>query len=72
VKPREVEMTDAIKNAILHQMNTIRNDIAGGKYPGKKYPTASAMRTFEWNTQLQYMASLNVKTCESKHDCHSM
>jgi hypothetical protein len=72
VKPREVEMTDAIKNAILDQMNTIRNDIAGGKYPGKCYPTAAAMRTFEWNIQLQFLAALSLKSCEFKHDCQSM
>lgn len=65
-------MTDKLKNLILNETNTIRNLIAGGKYPGKSYPTASNMRTFEWNIHLQYLASLNARGCEFVHDYQSM
>ena len=65
-------MTDEYKKIILFEHNKFRNLIAGGKLPKKALPTALYMRTFEWNVDLEYLASLNCKACEFEHDDKSM
>lgn len=58
------------KNAIVAQHNLHRNFIAGGG--DSKLSPACRMATIKWNDELAYLASLNVKSCQMKHDaCHN-
>ncbi|XP_017836594.1 antigen 5 like allergen Cul n 1 [Drosophila busckii] len=51
---------------ILHEHNKRRNFIASGKLPGY-YPAAN-MATMQWDEELEYLATLNLKTCHLDHD----
>ncbi|EDV99787.1 antigen 5 like allergen Cul n 1 [Drosophila grimshawi] len=59
-------LTTAEKNAIVAKHNEHRNFIAGGG--DSKLSPACRMATMEWDNDLAYLASLNVKSCEMRHD----
>lgn len=61
-------MTPTLKAEILATHNNFKNKIAGGTYPGVALPTGARMQTFEWNSQLEYLAELNCKSCNFAHD----
>lgn len=60
-----IDITPHINN-ILSSHNIKRNTIAGGNLAG--YLPAVRMAQMQWNTELAYLASLNVKQCIMKHD----
>lgn len=54
----------------MGQHNHYRNLIAGGGV--SKLKPACRMATMKWNDELAYLASLNVKSCQIRHDaCHN-
>lgn len=59
-------MSTKRKNLILRLHNRLRNKVALGKLPG--YPKAVRMPILRWDNELAYLAELNVKQCEMKHD----
>lgn len=61
-----VDMNQRRINLILDLHNAARNRIAIGKLPG--YKSAASMPVVKWDTELEYLASLNVRTCRFKHD----
>ncbi|EDW07433.1 antigen 5 like allergen Cul n 1 [Drosophila mojavensis] len=65
-----VSLSAAEKKVILSYHNEYRNIIAGGS--GNRLPAACRMATMQWDDELAYLASLNVKTCTMTHDnCHN-
>ncbi|XP_017836482.1 antigen 5 like allergen Cul n 1 [Drosophila busckii] len=66
----EVEISARNKAHFVHGHNKRRNFVALGKLPG--YYPAARMTTMMWDDELQYLASLNVRTCKLDHDaCHN-
>ncbi|XP_037818676.1 antigen 5 like allergen Cul n 1-like [Lucilia sericata] len=61
-----VPMTDSLKQLIVDGHNAKRNFIAGGGDVNHK--PACRMATMQWDDELAYLASLNVKQCDMKHD----
>ncbi|KNC32014.1 hypothetical protein FF38_10700 [Lucilia cuprina] len=61
-----VTMTDSLKQLIVDGHNAKRNFIAGGGDVNHK--PACSMATMQWDDELAYLASLNVKQCAMKHD----
>lgn len=61
-----VDMNQRRINLLLDLHNAARNKIATGKLPG--YKSAAAMSVVKWDSELEYLASLNVRTCRFKHD----
>ncbi|XP_055911139.1 antigen 5 like allergen Cul n 1-like [Eupeodes corollae] len=61
-----VDMNQRRINLILDLHNAARNRIAIGMLPG--YKPASAMHVVKWDKELEYLASLNVRTCRFEHD----
>ncbi|ALC49419.1 Ag5r [Drosophila busckii] len=59
-------LTSAQKAAIVDRHNQHRNFIAGGG--ASHLSRACRMATMRWNDELAYLASLNVRSCEMKHD----
>ncbi|EDW72384.2 uncharacterized protein Dwil_GK20747 [Drosophila willistoni] len=58
------------RDFILHEHNKRRNFIASGSLPG--YYPAARMATMIWDEELEYLATLNLKTCNLDHDdCHN-
>ncbi|KAL7736959.1 hypothetical protein ACLKA6_008820 [Drosophila palustris] len=58
------------KATFVHGHNKRRNFVALGKLPG--YYPAKRMTTMVWDDELQYLSSLNVRTCILDHDdCHN-
>lgn len=54
---------------ILNFHNKIRSIIASGGI--SHLPTAARMRTLQWDDELSFLADLNTKQCQMKHDsCH--
>lgn len=51
---------------ILYEHNRRRNFIAAGLLPG--YYPAARMATMQWDEELEYLATLNLKTCYLEHD----
>ncbi|SPP72729.1 antigen 5 like allergen Cul n 1 [Drosophila guanche] len=51
---------------ILAEHNKRRNFIASGSLPG--YYPATRMATMVWDAELEYLATLNLKTCHLEHD----
>ncbi|XP_037952364.1 antigen 5 like allergen Cul n 1 [Teleopsis dalmanni] len=70
-KPDSVDVdVSAYKSVFVHEHNKRRNFIALGLLPG--YYPASRMATMVWDDELQYLSSLNVRTCILDHDdCHN-
>uniref|UniRef100_T1E2V6 Putative salivary ag5 protein n=1 Tax=Psorophora albipes TaxID=869069 RepID=T1E2V6_9DIPT len=69
-EPRLVPMSTKRKNLILMMHNRLRNKVASGGL--KKYKKASNMSVMIWDDELAYLAELNVRQCEMKHDeCRS-
>lgn len=54
------------KNLILQVHNRLRNKVALGQLPG--FPKAVRMPILRWDDELAYLAELNVKQCEMRHD----
>ncbi|KAL7743288.1 hypothetical protein ACLKA6_012457 [Drosophila palustris] len=61
-----VNLSTAEKNVIVARHNEHRNFIAGGG--DKKLSAACRMATMKWNDELAYLASLNVRSCQMRHD----
>ncbi|XP_065365387.1 antigen 5 like allergen Cul n 1-like [Calliphora vicina] len=61
-----VPMTDSLKHVIVDGHNAKRNFIAGGGDVNHK--PACRMATMQWDDELAYFASLNVKKCQMNHD----
>ncbi|XP_055606865.1 antigen 5 like allergen Cul n 1-like [Uranotaenia lowii] len=63
---------DAAKKAlILGEHNKLRNKIALGlekNSAGVAYNTAAKMTTMQWDDELAYLASINARQCDMKHD----
>ena len=55
-----------LRSYILHEHNKRRNFVASGALPG--YYPAARMATMQWDDELEYMATLNLKTCYLEHD----
>ncbi|XP_030376310.1 scoloptoxin SSD976 [Scaptodrosophila lebanonensis] len=51
---------------ILHEHNKRRNFIASGELMG--YYPAARMATMKWDEELEYLATMNLKTCYLEHD----
>ncbi|XP_067632564.1 venom allergen-1 [Eurosta solidaginis] len=68
--PDAIELDiSAYKGQFVHEHNKRRNYLALGLLPG--YYPASRMATMVWDGELQYLASLNLRTCILDHDsCH--
>ncbi|EDW51037.1 antigen 5 like allergen Cul n 1 [Drosophila sechellia] len=63
-------LSSAQKDALVARTNDYRNHIAGGL--NANLSAACRMATIKWNDELAYLASLNVKSCQMKHDgCHN-
>eukprot|EP00099_Drosophila_melanogaster_P004891 NP_001245671.1 antigen 5-related, isoform B [Drosophila melanogaster] len=63
-------LSSAEKDALVARTNEYRNHIAGGL--NANLSAACRMATIKWNDELAYLASLNVKSCQMKHDgCHN-
>ncbi|KAG5683148.1 hypothetical protein PVAND_012446 [Polypedilum vanderplanki] len=58
--------TASSKQLVLDTHNALRNKIALGKEPGFK--SASKMMALQWNDELAFIASLNVRQCQMLHD----
>ncbi|KAL7736960.1 hypothetical protein ACLKA6_008821 [Drosophila palustris] len=54
------------RDFILDEHNKRRNFIAAGQLPG--YYPAARMATMVWDEELEYLATLNLKTCNLDHD----
>ncbi|XP_052863246.1 antigen 5 like allergen Cul n 1-like [Anopheles cruzii] len=65
-KPRLVPMTEERKGAILHQHNQQRQRLALGTLPG--YQPAYRMPQLYWDTELQWLAEQNARSCVYAHD----
>lgn len=61
-----MQMTDRRKNLILDLHNTARNRVAKGSLKG--YKSAQSMNMLKWDSELEYLAGLNVATCRFAHD----
>ncbi|XP_034114666.1 antigen 5 like allergen Cul n 1-like [Drosophila albomicans] len=61
-----VSLSDADKNVLLASHNGHRSFIAGGGE--SKLKPACRMATMQWDDELAYLASLNVRSCQMKHD----
>ncbi|XP_034114677.1 antigen 5 like allergen Cul n 1-like [Drosophila albomicans] len=61
-----VSLSDADKNVLLASHNGYRSFIAGGGE--SKLKPACRMATMQWDDELAYLASLNVRSCQMKHD----
>ncbi|XP_063705347.1 antigen 5 like allergen Cul n 1-like [Culicoides brevitarsis] len=59
-------MSTKRKNLILRLHNRLRNKVALGQLSG--YPKAVRMPMLRWDDELAFLAELNVKQCEMKHD----
>nr|CAR93762.1 CG9822-PA [Drosophila melanogaster]CAR93765.1 CG9822-PA [Drosophila melanogaster]CAR93767.1 CG9822-PA [Drosophila melanogaster] len=58
------------RKLIVNEHNKRRNYIASGSLPG--YYPATRMATMVWDEELEYLATLNLKTCYLEHDdCHN-
>lgn len=64
--PELMQMTDRRKNLILDLHNTVRNRVAKGSLKG--YKQAESMNMLKWDSELEYLAGLNVATCRFAHD----
>lgn len=64
--PELMPMTDRRKSLILDLHNTVRNRVARGSLKG--YKPAESMNMLKWDSELEYLASLNVATCRFAHD----
>uniref|UniRef100_T1H225 SCP domain-containing protein n=1 Tax=Megaselia scalaris TaxID=36166 RepID=T1H225_MEGSC len=63
-----------MKQMILDFHNDVRNTIACGEpeltnIDGDIFPKAAKMPRLSWNSELQWTANLNAKTCAFHHDC---
>ncbi|XP_055843801.1 antigen 5 like allergen Cul n 1-like [Episyrphus balteatus] len=61
-----LKLSPKIKQIILNKHNEYRNKLALGGVP--HFPSATRMATMRWNDELEFMASLNVKSCTGTHD----
>ncbi|KAH8293372.1 hypothetical protein KR044_011138 [Drosophila immigrans] len=61
-----LSLSQADKNVLLARHNTHRNFIAGGG--DSKLSAACRMATMQWDDELAYLASLNVRSCKMSHD----
>ncbi|XP_023172006.1 venom allergen 5-like [Drosophila hydei] len=61
-----ITFSAAEKNAIVAKHNEYRNIVARGNE--KNLPPACRMATMQWDEDLAYLASLNVKSCAIRHD----
>lgn len=61
-----VNMSQRRINLLLDLHNAARNRIALGKI--EDYLPAESMPILKWDRELEYIASLNVKTCKFAHD----
>lgn len=61
-----INLSPIIKQIIINKHNDYRNKLALGGVP--HFPSATRMATMQWNDELEFMASLNVKTCTGTHD----
>ncbi|TDG40355.1 hypothetical protein AWZ03_013220 [Drosophila navojoa] len=59
-------LSAAERNAIVDKHNEYRNLIAGGG--ASQLSAACRMATMQWNDELAHLASLNVRSCEMRHD----
>ncbi|KAM7343126.1 venom allergen-1-like [Cochliomyia hominivorax] len=60
---------DKFQSLILHQHNTLRNNLAGNL---TKFEPAVRMGTTQWHNELAEYALLNAMSCEDDHDfCHN-
>ncbi|XP_055611439.1 antigen 5 like allergen Cul n 1-like [Uranotaenia lowii] len=67
---RLVPMSTKRQKVILMTHNRLRNNIANGEITG--YQKAANMSMLLWDDELAYLAELNVKQCDTKHDqCRS-
>ncbi|KAH8237669.1 hypothetical protein KR038_005217 [Drosophila bunnanda] len=65
-----VTLSAAQKAALVDRSNQYRNIIAGGL--NANLSAACRMATTKWNDELAYLASLNVRSCQMRHDgCHN-
>ncbi|KAH8262258.1 hypothetical protein KR026_010699, partial [Drosophila bipectinata] len=65
-----IDINDDYKWVFVHSHNDKRNYIAGGYDPN--HNAACRMATMEWDDELAYLASLNVRQCNMVHDsCHN-
>lgn len=64
--PELMPMTDRRKNLILDLHNIVRNRVAKGLVKG--YKPAESMNMLKWDSELEYLAGLNVATCKFAHD----
>ncbi|KAI8040311.1 antigen 5 like allergen Cul n 1 [Drosophila gunungcola] len=59
-----------LHDLILDEHNALRNILAAGKV--SNLPQPDRMATLQWHTELEYLATLNVKQCDLKYDlCHN-
>ncbi|XP_017474138.1 PREDICTED: venom allergen 5-like, partial [Rhagoletis zephyria] len=62
-------LTQETKNLIVSAHNTKRNTVAGGS---TALEPACRMATMTWDDELAFLAELNVKQCQMRHDaCHN-
>ncbi|KAM7350295.1 venom allergen-1-like [Cochliomyia hominivorax] len=65
-----VTITDDLKKVVVDAHNEKRNYLAGGG--DTRFKPACRMPTMEWDDELAYLASLNVRQCKMAHDkCHN-
>lgn len=65
-----VNITDELKEYIVHAHNKRRNLVAGGDVPN--HDAACRMGTMQWDPELARLATLNVMQCKMEHDkCHN-
>ena len=68
----DVKMVDMAphKTMIMKMFNELRNEIAGGHI--EPFPIATRMAHMKWSPELEYLATLNVRTCRNQYDkCRS-
>ncbi|XP_014100984.2 venom allergen-1 [Bactrocera oleae] len=63
-----VRLTKRQRDLIVQAHNKVRNRVAGGT---SALQPACRMATMQWDDELAALAELNVKQCESSHDCHN-
>ncbi|XP_075155089.1 venom allergen-1-like [Haematobia irritans] len=61
-----VKMSADLKSIIVNAHNEKRNWIAGGG--DENHKPACRMATMQWDDELAYIASLNVRQCSMRHD----
>lgn len=59
-------MNSTFQNLILLKHNTLRSMFASGRQP--TFAPAVKMNVLKWDPTLAYLAELNVRQCEMRHD----